>query len=255
MKNILISIVFVLMLLSCSNQRNLVYLTDIKNNNLSKVNYSMFNEKIENGDILKIDIRTIIPEVSIPYNKVTSKNSFSSIDLLKLAGYIVNEENIIDLPILGEVSVLNLNENNLAEKIKQLLIEGGHLTNPFVKVRKINTKFTVLGEVRNPGTFSYFDKNLTLFQALGYAGDLTITGKRNNITLVREENGLRKSFKISLSKSELLDKPYYIIKNNDVIIVEPNFSKVKSAGFIGSSQSIASIASLLLSVTLLIINK
>ena len=255
MKNILISIVFILMLLSCSNQKNLVYFTDVKNNNWSKVDYSMFNEKIENGDILKIDIRTIIAEAAIPYNKVTTGNSLTSIDLLKLAGYLVNEENMINLPILGGVSVLNLNENDLAKKIKQLLVEGGYLTNPFVKVRKINSKFTVLGEVRSPGTFSYYDKNLTIFQALGYAGDLTITGKRNDITLIREENGLRKSFKISLSKSNLLDQPYYIIKNNDVIIVEPNFSKVKSAGFIGSSQSIASIASLLLSVTLLIINK
>ena len=123
------------------------------------------------------------------------------------------------------------------------------------KNNSVNSKFTVLGEVRNPGTFSYYDRNLNIFQALGYAGDITITGKRKNITLIREENGMRKVYDISLSKSELLNKPYYLIKNNDVIMVKPNFSKVKSAGFIGSPASIASVASLLLSVTLLILNK
>ena len=154
-----------------------------------------------------------------------------------------------------DVSVENLSENKLAERIKKLLVDGEHLTNPHVKVRRINSKFTVLGEVRNPGTFSYYDRNLNIFQALGYAGDITITGKRKNITLIREENGMRKVYDISLSKSELLNKPYYLIKNNDVIMVKPNFSKVKSAGFIGSPASIASVASLLLSVTLLILNK
>jgi polysaccharide export outer membrane protein len=156
---------------------------------------------------------------------------------------------------LGDISVENLSENKLAERIKKLLVDGEHLTNPHVKVRRVNSKFTVLGEVRNPGTFSYYDRNLNIFQALGYAGDITISGKRKNITLIREENGMRKVYDISLSKSELLNKPYYLIKNNDVIMVKPNFSKVKSAGFIGSPASIASVASLLLSVTLLILNK
>ena len=139
------------------------------------------------------------------------------------------------------------------KKITQLLLEGKHLTNPIVKISVINSKFTVLGEVKLPGTFSNFDENLNIFQALGYAGDLTIFGKRKDITLIREENDLRKIYKVDLTKSNIFLEPYYLIKKNDVIIVNPNYSQVKSAGFIGSASSIASISSLLLSITLLII--
>ena len=118
----------------------------------------------------------------------------------------------------------------------------------------MNFKFTVIGEVKFPGTFSFLDENINIFQALGYAGDLTINGKRKNITLLRDNKGTQKIYDINLTKSDIINKPYFYIKNNDVIIIEPNFSKVKSAGFIGSPASIASISSLLLSVTLLLIN-
>ncbi|MDA9325347.1 polysaccharide biosynthesis/export family protein [Flavobacteriales bacterium] len=245
----------ILMLASCSSKSQLVYLNDSVNDNFYKVDYSAFNNHIETGDILKIDIQTIVPDAALPYNTFANKTSAANLKLLNIEGYVVNENKIINYPTLGDVSVENLSENKLAERIKKLLIDGGHLTNPHVKVRRVNSKFTVLGEVRLPGTFSYYDRNLNIFQALGYAGDITISGKRQNITLIREENGMRKVYDISLSKSELLNKPYYLIKNNDVIMVKPNFSKVKSAGFIGSPASIASVASLLLSITLLILNK
>ena len=254
LRNLCLLILVNLMLASCSSNSQLVYLNDSVKDNFYKVDYSAFNNNIETGDILKIDIQTIIPEAALPYMTYTNKNT-PNLSLLNIEGYVVNENKIINYPTLGDVSVENLSENKLAERIKKLLIDGEHLTNPHVKVRRINSKFTVLGEVGNPGTFSYYDRNLNIFQALGYAGDITISGKRKNITLIREENGIRKVHEISLSKSELLNTPYYLIKNNDVIMVKPNFSKVKSAGFIGSPASIASVASLLLSITLLILNK
>ena len=161
---------------------------------------------------------------------------------------------MINYPVLGKISVEGLSENQLESKITQLLLDGNHLTNPTVKVRRVNSKFTVLGEVRSPGTYSYYDKNLNIFQALGYAGDLTIDGKRKDIRLIREENGNREIYKIELTEAELLNRPIFYIKNNDVLIVNPSFSKVKSAGFIGSPASVASIASLLLSITLLLTN-
>ena len=85
---------------------------------------------------------------------------------------------MINFPVLGKVNTNGLNENQLEEKLKNLLIQGNHLSSPTVLVRRINSKFTVLGEVKNPGTFSYSDKKINILQALGYAGDLTIDGKR-----------------------------------------------------------------------------
>ena len=119
----------------------------------------------------------------------------------------------------------------------------------------LNSKFTILGEVNKAGTYTFLEKNLTLLQALGYAGDLTIDGKRKDITLIREINGMRYARKLDITSKDILDNSAYYIMNNDVIIVNPNYNRIKSAGFIGSPQSIASISSILLSVTLLIINK
>jgi polysaccharide export outer membrane protein len=256
MKHLSLTILFAIILSSCATKSQLVYLKDSdRQNTYSRIDFSALKNTIEVGDILKIDVQTIVPEASIPYNKITTNNTSSqNLDILKLEGYLVDESKMINYPVLGKIGVDGLNENDLESKITQLLLEGNHLTNPTVKVRRVNSKFTVLGEVAKPGTYSYFDQHLNLFQALGYAGDLTIDGKRKDVKLIREENGTREVYTIELTKAELLNSSTYFIKNNDVIIVNPSFSKVKSAGFIGSPASVASIASLLLSITLLITN-
>jgi polysaccharide export outer membrane protein len=256
MKYLSLTILLAFVFASCSTKNQLVYLKDSdKHNTFSKLDYSSLNNNIEVGDILKIDIQTIVPEAAIPYNKIIRSNGQSqNLDLLKLDGFLVDDFKMINYPVLGKISVEGLSDNQLESKITQLLLDGNHLTNPTVKVRRVNSKFTVLGEVRSPGTYSYYDKNLNIFQALGYAGDLTIDGKRKDIRLVREENGNREIYIIELTEAELLNRPIFYIKNNDVLIVNPSFSKVKSAGFIGSPASVASIASLLLSITLLLTN-
>ena len=254
-RNFCLLTLVVLILTSCSSKSQLVYLNDSVKDNFYKVDYSAYNNNIETGDILKIDIQTIIPEAALPYNAYVNNSASQNISLLNIDGYVVNENKIINYPTLGDISVENISENKLAEKIKKLLVDGGHLTNPHVKVRRVNSKFTVLGEVRLPGTYFNYENQINIFQALGLAGDLLISAKRKNVKLIRQENGLRKTYEFSLNKSEIFDKPYFYVKSNDVIIIEPNFSKIKSAGFIGSPSSIASISSLLLSITLLLINK
>ena len=252
-KKMFLIIVASFLLASCSTNSQLIYLKGSESN-FSKVDYSNLKNSIQSGDILKIDVNTVVREAAIPYNVPAELTNSKNLEILKLEGYLVDELKMINYPVLGKISVQDLSIYELENKITQLLLDGEHLTNPTVKISRLNAKFTVLGEVQNPGTFSYFDEKLNLLQALGYAGDLTINGKRNGITIIREENGLRKIYKIDLTKLNFLAEPYYQIKNNDVIIINPNFSKVKSAGFVGSPSSIASISSLLLSITLLIIN-
>jgi polysaccharide export outer membrane protein len=245
----------IIFFISCSSERNIIYIKDSEafSQTILKINNN--SNKISSGDILKIDIVTLIPEASIPYNKYSEINSVQrDLTTLKLDGYLVDNAYNINFPILGKINVQNLDLNEISLKIRNILLDGNHLVNPTVNVRRVNSKFTVLGEVNSPGTFSFFDERINIFQALGYAGDLSIDGRRNTIKLIRENNGIRKVFEIELTKSSIMNKPYYYISNNDVIIVSPTFSKVKSAGFIGSPSSIASISSLILSITLLIIN-
>ena len=253
MKFFYYSIICLVFFNSCSTKNQLIYLKDIKKQEANSwVDIPIVKDRIESGDILKIDVKTTVPEASLPYNVLQAVPYQKSLELIKLDGYLVDDNMMINFPVLGKVNTNDLNEKQLEEKLKNLLVEGNHLSNPTVIVRRINSKFTVLGEVKNPGTFSYSDKKINILQALGYAGDLTIDGKRKDITLIRDENGIRKAYNIELTKSDFLNSPLYNIKNNDVLIINPSFNKVKSAGFIGSPASIATIASLLLNITLLI---
>lgn len=253
MRNFFLFLLFPLLLFSCSHKNHLIYVNDLKTSDLNKIHNSSQNF-IKIGDVLQINVKTAIAEVSVPYNNASSYSNFQNNDKLILDGYKVKKDSTINYPIIGEINVVGYTTDELAFKLRNIFISSGQLTNPHISVNIVNFKYTVLGEVRNPGTFINYDNQLNIFQALGFAGDLLITAKRKKIKLVREENGLRKTYKFSLNKKEIFDKPYYYIKSNDLIIVEPNYSKIKSAGFIGSPSSIASISSLVLSITLLLIN-
>ena len=175
--------------------------------------------------------------------------------MLPLYGYHVNDELKINFPNLGKIDVKNFTPSDLETFLEIELKNNNHLNDAKVSVKHLNSKFTVLGEVNKPGTYHFVEKNINILQALGYAGDLNSFAKRSNIIVLRNYNGNLKSTKIDLTNIDFVQTQYYKIRNNDLIVVEPNYSKIKSSGFIGSPQSIASIASLLLSVTLLIINK
>ena len=200
-----------------------------------------------------LKINTAIALASAPYKNLDISSNQNS-NTMVLEGLKVEQDSTINFPVLGKIRVVGFTTDELASNLREMLINTGQLTNPHIKINKLNSKFTVLGEVRDPGTFFNYEDHLNIFQALGFAGDLLITAKRSNIKLVRQENGLRKTYQFALNDSKIFDMPYYYIKSNDIIIVEPNFSKIKSAGFIGSPSSIASISSLILSITLLLIN-
>jgi polysaccharide export outer membrane protein len=255
MRKLIFIIVSILMISACTSKRNITYLNGVD----KYINTDITKQKkaytIQVDDILRIEIRSIIAEAAIIYNRISQNTGVTSnMNLMQLDGYLVSSDYSINFPVLGILEAKGT-ILELEKKIAKLLLDGGHLVSPTVSIRILNGKFTVLGEVANPGTFTFLEKNLTLLQALGYAGDLTIDGRRKKITLIREVNGIRSATKLDLTSKDILDNPSYYIRNNDVIIINPNYSRIKSAGFIGSPQSIASISSILLSITLLIINK
>ncbi len=254
MRNFFILLFIFSLLSSCSFKNQITYINNGKRGDVSKVSF-VTNNFIQTGDILKIDVKTTLAEISALYNNDFNElNRSHNHNKLILDGYKVKKDSTINFPILGDIIVVGLTTNELAIELRNMLINEGQLTNPYIKINKVNSKFTVLGEVRNPGTYFNYENYLNIFQALGFAGDLLISAKRNNVKLIRQENGLKKTYSFSLNDVQIFNKPYYYIKSNDVIIVEPNYSKIKSAGFIGSPASIASISSLVLSITLLLIN-
>ena len=129
--------------------------------------------------------------------------------------------------------------------------DGGYLINPNVTVRLLNAKVTILGEVNTPGTFSFTENNISLLQALGLAGDLTINGNREDVLLLRRIGGLQTTTHINLTSASFLESPYQMVKPNDVIVVNPNSAKLKTAGYVGDLSSILGITSVILTTILL----
>jgi polysaccharide export outer membrane protein len=235
---------FLLFLSSCSSKKQVIYFNDINFENQDKNIISV--GKIQPNDILSIIISSSSTELSAMYNLNQDQNQNSSF----FPGYLVNLEGKITLPILGKITVKDLTMAQLEELLVKILIEGKHLSEPIVTARLMNAKFTVLGEVSKPGTYNYSEQNISVLQALGYAGDLTINGKRENVLLIREENNAKTYITIDMTSKQWFGSPYYYIKPNDVIYVNPNGPKVKTAGYIGNLGTFISIVSLSLSMIL-----
>lgn len=246
----LLGLLSLFILASCASKKDILYLQDIDTTDVATIAYQSTN--IQPNDILKITVESLVPEAALPYNKVVSQSSVTNMELIKLEGYKVSVSNSIKFPILGEISTKNKTVQDLEAFISNRLITEGHLSDARVNVSLINAKVTILGEVNRPGTIEYTEPNLTLMQALGYAGDLTINGKRDDILLTREVDGVRKVTHIDLTSAEFMNSEYYFLKPNDVIVVNPNNPRVKNAGFVGDVGTVLTIASLALSITILL---
>ena len=235
---------------SCASKKDIILFGDIQESTKNNVLYAL--PKIQVNDILDVKISTLNPETALPYNSVLSLNAVNSIELLKLQGYLVSAEGKIILPVLGAIVAKEKTTAALEKEIVSILENNGHLKNPTVTVRILNAKVTVLGEVKMPGTYNYTEQTISLPQALGYAGDITIEADRKQVWLIREEDGVRKYHKIDLTKSDWFTSPYYTIKQNDIVYVTPNNVKVKSAGFIGNTSTVLSVISILLTTYVLL---
>jgi polysaccharide export outer membrane protein len=245
MKKILFALLLsqLLLLQSCATKKNMLYLQDLDAYNNSAVSFATI--PIQPNDILKITISDLNPLVSAPFN-TEGTGLQTSLEMMKLTGYLVTPEGSITLPVLNSISVGGLTRAQIEDKIKNRLIQEGYLVNPTVQVRVINNKFTVLGEVGSAGVKPFTEESISLLDAIGMAGDLTSAGIREDIKLIREVDGKRLVFHIDLTTASWMSNPEFRIRQNDVIMVTPNKLKVNSAGLIKDPiQTIGIIASLL----------
>lgn len=234
--------IFLLTMSACSSKKDLIYFSDINLNEQDEIVFSP--GKIKINDILSIVVSSSSPELAMVYNANQNTSPFT--------GYLVTIDGTIMLPILGKIKVQDLTLLELENELIKKLIEGNHLSNPIVTVRLTNAKFTILGEVRNPGTYTFNEQNISILQALGYAGDLTIHGKRQDLLIIREENNKKTYKTIDLTSKRWFNSPYYYIKPNDVIYVNPNKAKVTSSGYIGSFGNLLAVFSIAISTILLL---
>lgn len=255
--NICIVLVLLLSLPSCVYKKNILYFQDAIDLNLQKVERPQLY--IQPNDILSIAISALVPETAVAYNKKwasegSSTQPVNNLEILKLQGYLVANDGTIQLPVLGTVQTENKTIQDLEQEITRKLENGKHLVEPSVDIRLLNAKVTVLGEVKRPGTYNFTEQTLSIPQALGFAGDLTINGKRKDIVLIREVQGERKVYPIDLTQTDWINQETYYIQPNDVLVINPNQAKVKSAGYLGNVSSLIGVISLVITTTVLLTN-
>ncbi len=221
----LVALVFVAS--SCVSSKKIVYLNNLADSASNAIDSAKtnFNDIIQKNDLLTISVGGSNPEDLTALNSgsgyvpgATAAGSAS-----KSIGYLVESDGKIQFPFLGRIQAAGLTRLQLEDTLTAMLKD--YTKNPVVNIKFLNYSFTVLGEVSHPGRFEMDNERTTIFEALGEANDLTIFGKRTNVLVIREINGKREFGRINLLSKDIFQSPYYYLKTNDVIYVEPVTSK------------------------------
>jgi polysaccharide export outer membrane protein len=211
--------------------------------------YEQYVPKIQSNDILTIVVTAADPRATMPFNPVSmmpNGNLTQQTDLALRPTYTVDERGDLTLPMLGKVHVSGLTRLQAIEKIRSELNQ--YIKDPGVNINFNNFRVSVLGEVARPGSFVMPTERVTVLEALGMAGDLTIRGVRENVMLIREVDGQKTTHRLDLTQQSTLNSPYYYLAQNDVIYVEPNKSQINNSKLGANTNVIISIASLLITV-------
>ncbi|MBR1785023.1 MAG: polysaccharide biosynthesis/export family protein [Bacteroidales bacterium] len=218
---------------ACQSTEEIAYFSDAARDSAVSIG-GRFTSGIQANDLLEIYVESETPQATIPFNQQTNKVAVVDGAVMNpgnnaVEGYLVNSEGKITFPVLGEVEVLGKSHEELAADLQRQLREQGHVSDAVVTVKLLNFKVSVLGDVAHPGMVQATGERFTVFEALSMVGDLTIFGQRRNVTVVREENGVRTIGELDLSSKDIFSSPYYYLHQNDVVYVEPNMKKKKTA--------------------------
>jgi polysaccharide export outer membrane protein len=228
---ILLAVIAMFSATSCINTKKAIYFDNIQDTLLQPQRADV-ESIIQSKDLLSISVSSLNPEATVIFNTPNLPAVSASTSLganTQLMGYLVNQEGSIQFPVLGNIPAAGLTKKQLTDDITKRLLDKKLLVDPIVNVRFLNFKVTVLGEVARPTVVNVPNEKISILEALGMAGDLTIYAKRDNVLLIREENGKKLVKRIDLNSASILTSPYYYLKTNDIIYAEPNNTKIASA--------------------------
>ncbi|QKZ15439.1 polysaccharide biosynthesis/export family protein [Spirosoma sp. KUDC1026] len=222
---------------SCISSKELVLYQKETGGNDSMALVDRYIPTIKPGDVLSVQVSSLSPEASALFNpyaaismaeRAGGPQQISQTSPLQYTpGYLVDEKGQIELPLIGSQKVQGLSNAQAAAQIKQKLLD--YLKEPTVNVRNLNFQISVSGEVARPSLFSIPNEQISLPAALGLAGDITIYGRRDNVLVIREENGQRTFNQVDLTKRDIFKSPYYYLRPNDIVYVEPGKARVANA--------------------------
>jgi polysaccharide export outer membrane protein len=251
-KQYLIVVLTILSTISCTHKKNMIYFQGkLGNAEMNKSN----NPLLKSDDLLSITVLGIDEQAIKPFNLPLANNNQNNGGYAQGApsptGYLIDSEGNIDFPVIGKIKLSGLTRSVAIDILKEQL--KPYLNNPTILIRILNYKITVLGEVRNPGTFNIPNERITLLEAIGIAGDLQITGVRKNVLVIRDSDGKKTETRVDLTTNELFSSPVYYLQQNDVVYVEPNRAKVNSSVVNTANVSLViSVISLFITMAVLI---
>jgi polysaccharide export outer membrane protein len=262
MKTISLTILIACLLLSCSSSKNITYFEHSGNRSAFSDSSATSETKLKAGDLLIITVNSTSPEVAAPFNLPTvplptSSSSTSANPVatgtIALQNYLIDKDGTITFPVLGKINAAGMTKLQLSEYIKNKICPHYIKEMPIVNIRYTNYKISVLGEVNKPGVYTIDNEKINLLEAIALAGDLTIFGTRGNVLLIRDnDKGQRVTFGIDLRDRNIINSPLYYLHQNDILYIQPNKPKARSASFNTGESMTVSALGILISVASLV---
>lgn len=239
--------VLCLFLFSCANRKEMAYFSEMDRSK-STQQVQNYEPKLMPDDRIEVFVAALDMQAVAAFNGVSIAGE-GSVGANKT--YLIDKNGFIEFPIVGNVKLAGMTRLEATELLKEKI--GVYVKEPIVNLKIVNFKVTVLGEVNNPGTFQIDNERITLLEALGLAGDIGIQGVRENVLIIREDDGKRKYITVDLTTDEVFNSPAYYLTQNDVVYVEPNKSRINQSKSNMSTIILPLTAVLLSAVTTVVI--
>ena len=236
---------------SCSSHKELAYISDAERDSAQQI-LTTYAHTIHPGDFLYIYVNSEVMESVVPFNQETHiealemsrlnmagehngeqqmSDTYRNRKQRQVPGYLVDEQGFITFPVLGKINVAGLQYDSVESIIQKRLISGEYVTDPVVTVSPMNFRVSVVGEVRSPKELHITGERLTIFEALAMCGDITDSGRRDNVVVMREINGSVIPIEINLTQKTLFNSEAYYLQQNDIVYVEPNVYRKRKSNY------------------------
>lgn len=245
---VVIAVLFcAIMCSSCASRKNIVYFQpDSVELSTSEISNT---PRLQSGDILAISVTADDVRATQPFNQISPYQGTSGALQATnpfIPTYTIDNNGEIDFPKVGRIKLAGKTRIEAMEYLRDEVSK--YIVAPGISMVVRNFKVTVLGEVARPGTFNVDNDRITVLEALGLAGDLTIYGKRKDVLVIREQNGEKKEYRLDLTKRETLNSDAYYLAQNDVVYVQPNNARVQTSSYTQNTSVFVSVIGLIITV-------
>lgn len=241
---------------ACSVPKDVVYFQGIDTLTVQRIDEmnQSYVSRISPDDLLTITVTAWDPTVVTPFNPPAyafgTQGETTTVTSGQLATYLVDPEGAINFPVLGKIQVGGLTKQQLSEKMQEMIAR--YVKDALVNIQIVNYKVTVMGEITRPGTIAVKNDRISILDALGQVGDLTINANRKNILVIRDTNGQKEFGRLDITGPDFFASPYFYLRQNDVVYVEPNNAKKRNARYSQAQQySITVFSSILSAVSVI----